>query len=158
MPQIGPLQTTKLKHIALSFDSTGRVGVNPRHFSELKNPEKPLFARIFGVLFLRNNLDFAEHLQNIYGILVVRFLDDVVESGSNCVSPATPTTKTLEDSKQEQERAAAEQWAQSKRDQLTAERDALQQELNSLKGLFAAFKRKKLQERIDELNRQLRRL
>ena len=60
--------------------------------------------------------------------------------------------------REEAERRAAEQQKQAKRDQINAERDALQRELNSLKGLFAAFKRKKLQERIDELDRQLRRL
>ena len=58
--------------------------------------------------------------------------------------------------REEAERKAEEQRKQAKRDQLTAEKNALLQEMNALKGLFAAFKRKKLQARIDELDYQLR--
>lgn len=60
--------------------------------------------------------------------------------------------------REEAERKAEEQRKQDKRDQLTTEKNALLQEMNTLTGLFASFKRKKLQARIDELDHQLRRL
>lgn len=53
---------------------------------------------------------------------------------------------------------AEEQAKQNLKKQLIARKEDLLKELHSLKGLFAGSKRKKLQERIDELDQQLRHL
>ena len=58
----------------------------------------------------------------------------------------------------ERERRAAEERKKAERERINAEIYDLSQEMDSLKGLFAGMKRKKLQKRIDELNEQLRRL
>ena len=54
------------------------------------------------------------------------------------------------------ERRAAEERKQMLRNSIMAEIQRLTDEMNSLRGLFAGVKRKKLQKRIDELNERLR--
>ena len=60
--------------------------------------------------------------------------------------------------REEAERRAAEARKQEQRNRIKAEIKSLTDEMNSLRGLFAGMKRKKLQKRIDELNEQLRRI
>ena len=60
--------------------------------------------------------------------------------------------------REEAERKAAEARKQERKKRIQAEIQSLTSEMNSLRGLFAGLKRKKLQARIDELNEQLRRL
>lgn len=60
--------------------------------------------------------------------------------------------------REEAERRAAEARKQEQRNRIKAEIQSLTDEMNSLRGLFAGMKRKKLQKRIDELNDQLRRI
>ncbi len=60
--------------------------------------------------------------------------------------------------REEAERRAAEARKQEQRNRIKAEIQSLTDEMNSLRGLFAGMKRKKLQKRIDELNEQLRRI
>lgn len=56
------------------------------------------------------------------------------------------------------ERRAAEERKKAERERINAQIYDLSQEMDSLKGLFAGMKRKKLQKQIDELNERLRRL
>ena len=65
--------------------------------------------------------------------------------------------KARQDAEETQRRAAEAQRIAEKA-RISAEILDLTNEMNSLKGLFAGMKRKKLQARIDELNEQLRRL
>ena len=60
--------------------------------------------------------------------------------------------------REEAERQAAEERKKAERDRINERIYDLSQEMESLKGLFAGMKRKKLQKQIDELNEQLRRL
>ena len=60
--------------------------------------------------------------------------------------------------KEEEDRKAAEAKRKAERDRINEEIFDLTYEMDSLKGLFAGMKRKKLQKRIDELNEQLRKL
>ena len=50
MPQIGPLQATKLKHIPLSFNSTGRVGIISPGLQEPGTPCKSRDSGLFPCL------------------------------------------------------------------------------------------------------------
>ena len=59
--------------------------------------------------------------------------------------------------REEADRKAAEARKKAERDRINEEIFDLTSEMNSLRGLFAGMKRKKLQKRIDELNEQLRR-
>ena len=60
--------------------------------------------------------------------------------------------------REEAERRSAEARKKAERDRINEEIFDLTSEMNSLRGLFAGMKRKKLQKRIDELNEQLRKL
>lgn len=60
--------------------------------------------------------------------------------------------------REEAERQAAEERKKAERERINAQIYDLSQEMESLKGLFAGMKRKKLQKQIDDLNEQLRRL
>ena len=60
--------------------------------------------------------------------------------------------------REEAERRAAEERKKAERERINNEIAGLRAEMDSLKGLFAGMKRKKLQKQIDELNEQLRRL
>lgn len=60
--------------------------------------------------------------------------------------------------REEAERRANEARKQEQRNRIKAEIQSLTDEMNSLRGLFAGMKRKKLQKQIDELNEQLRRI
>ena len=60
--------------------------------------------------------------------------------------------------REEAERRSAEARKKAERDRINEEIFDLTSEMNSLRGLFAGIKRKKLQKRIDELNEQLHRL
>ena len=60
--------------------------------------------------------------------------------------------------REEAERRTAEARKKAERDRINEEIFDLTSEMNSLRGLFAGIKRKKLQKRIDELNEQLHRL
>ena len=60
--------------------------------------------------------------------------------------------------REEAERRAAEERKKAERDRINAQIFDLSQEMDSLRGLFAGMKRKKLQKQIDELNEQLKRL
>ena len=59
---------------------------------------------------------------------------------------------------EEAERRTEETRKKEKRDKIKAEIQNLTDEMNSLHGLFAGMKRKKIQRQIDELNEQLRKI